>query len=261
MPACTVDHSLTPLLRLPGELLNKIYRLALVCPTPLTSYTVSIPIEDHKQNGDVYLKRQRTTAYPEAPGLLHTCSKIYGEASSIFWAENTFSFNLGRERLAERGNILRWLEGRNGFYLTSIKLHFSLDYTWARKTAPSKAGSLHIRCARLEVAYSRRDEVGYETWFYWAVDLTLAGALTTQCTCVLQRDLKCIAGFAGAAVAADRFEQRYLPSLDIRATEEYRSWPQFVERCAVCDKPKKEAMRGRYCWVTQKDLPVAEGEV
>lgn len=261
MPPRTAGYRRMPLLRLPGELLNKIYRLVLVSPTPFISYTLSVPVEEHNQYGDLLLGSQRTSAYPELPGLLLTCSKVFREASPIFWAENTFVFNLGRERLAETGHVSKWLKRQRDFKLTSIKLHFSLDYNYGSKALPSRAASLHISCERLEQPYF---EVGnlaaFPVLHHWDVDLTPGGALAHQCTCVLQRDLRLIASIAGAASAADEFELRYLPSLDIRATEGYRSWPQFEERCAICEKPKKEGMRGKYYWVAEEDVPVRAEE-
>lgn len=145
--------------------------------------------------------------------------------------------------------------------MTSVKLHFSVDYAWARKTAPSRAGSLHIRCMHYELPFEGIDEHNEsDMWSDWCVYLTFGGALPAQCTCVLERDLSDIAGLVGAADAAGRFEKRYLPSLDIRPSDEYRTRPRFEERCGICDRPKKQAIRGRYLWVTTEDVPVNEGE-
>lgn len=70
----TQSDDRSPLLRLPAELRNDIYRFALVA------------------SGDIIIKAGLTP--PPEPGLLATCRKIRSEALSIYYEENRFSFGI-----------------------------------------------------------------------------------------------------------------------------------------------------------------------
>ncbi|KAI9673766.1 MAG: hypothetical protein M1829_004003 [Trizodia sp. TS-e1964] len=72
------DNSTFDLLSLPGEILNRIYRLAVVSPLPI-----------YLTAGEFYYQT------PLSPGLLRTCRRIHAEASELFYAENTFICNVG----------------------------------------------------------------------------------------------------------------------------------------------------------------------
>lgn len=64
----------SPLLSLPPEMRNRIYRFALV------------------EEDDIEIPSGGP--FPSDPPLLRTCSQIRGEAISIFYLENTFSFTI-----------------------------------------------------------------------------------------------------------------------------------------------------------------------
>jgi hypothetical protein len=66
-------------LKLPGELRNTIYRLVLITGQPV--------------NLNQFLYNNNSATFKSEYGLLQVCSEIRAEASSIFWAENTFTFN------------------------------------------------------------------------------------------------------------------------------------------------------------------------
>ncbi|KAK5137729.1 hypothetical protein LTR08_007300 [Meristemomyces frigidus] len=88
----------TPLLKLPAELLNTIYELAISNEKP-------IYIEDR----DV----------AKTPALLHTCQQTRNDASPIYYGQNTFIGTIGREyHPYGRRRVNSWIFGWRGWLST-----------------------------------------------------------------------------------------------------------------------------------------------
>lgn len=87
----------SPLLSLPPEIRNKIYRYALVRDEPLdlwphkwTKANENIkpasPLKTRHQESLEYVRKEMAT------GLLGTCRQVYNEAHMFFWGDNHFKF-------------------------------------------------------------------------------------------------------------------------------------------------------------------------
>lgn len=77
------DAEGSPLLRLPAELRNMIYRQALIGPQPLMTDTIAF----------------------QEPPLLLTCKEIRSEAAPLFFAENTFRVSTDEYKITA---YLKW---------------------------------------------------------------------------------------------------------------------------------------------------------
>ncbi|KAL9128224.1 MAG: hypothetical protein Q9217_003070 [Psora testacea] len=91
----------SPLLALPPELRNKIYRYALLRDEPIDLWphkwtkpdTIDQPsctaltLKVRHQESLRYVRKEMAT------GLLGTCSQVYDEATNLFWGENHFRFS------------------------------------------------------------------------------------------------------------------------------------------------------------------------
>ncbi|KAI4661574.1 uncharacterized protein J4E78_004363 [Alternaria triticimaculans] len=81
-----LNHDNSPLLQLPGELRNRIYKFVLHYHLPIY---VDIPaLEDEHGNSVPRENTRRMLA------LLYTCRQIHSEASMMYYALNTFQFEL-----------------------------------------------------------------------------------------------------------------------------------------------------------------------
>ena len=93
----------TPLLDLPGEIREKIYRYALTKPEPINLWPNSfhpymIGDSDRERRSSTLraVRNQHDLLYVRkemATGLLGTCRMVYDEAAYYFWSENTFRFS------------------------------------------------------------------------------------------------------------------------------------------------------------------------
>ncbi|KAI4706261.1 hypothetical protein J4E89_008995 [Alternaria sp. Ai002NY15] len=81
-----LNHDNSPLLQLPGELRNRIYKFVLHYHLPVY---IDIPaLEDEHGNSVPRENTRRMLA------LLYTCRQVHSEASMMYFALNTFQFEL-----------------------------------------------------------------------------------------------------------------------------------------------------------------------
>lgn len=74
------EEEVSPFLKLPGEIKNRIYRLVAVRETPIQLTS--------QPKADESLLR----SYPRPPGLMLACRTTYDELREIYYEENTFHF-------------------------------------------------------------------------------------------------------------------------------------------------------------------------
>ena len=97
--ARTQSQLQSPLLRLPPEIRNKIYWLALVRDRPIdlwphkwvTTEKAGLPAPS-----DLKIRHQDSLEYVRkemATGLLGTCRKVWNESHMLFWGDNRFKFS------------------------------------------------------------------------------------------------------------------------------------------------------------------------
>lgn len=78
--ADAIEGELSPFLKLPGEIKNRIYRYVAVRETPVQ--LTSQPKADESS----------LRSYPRPPGLMLACRITYDELREIYYEENTFHF-------------------------------------------------------------------------------------------------------------------------------------------------------------------------
>ena len=101
----------SPLLRLPPEIRNKIYRLVLVREEPIDLWphkwtasesvradrdTIRSLIRSRRGVGGLKVRHQESLEYVRkqmGTGLLGTCTQVFNEASGLFWSTNRFRFS------------------------------------------------------------------------------------------------------------------------------------------------------------------------
>lgn len=112
------------LLNLPGEIRNQIYRYLYVWKEPLHAKYRPI-IKPHKGTVEPAVKR-----FPREPALALVCKQLRREATSLFYAENTFIFASSAGAQSSRAqsmtkptNLDRWMMAST---LTSSLTHIEL---------------------------------------------------------------------------------------------------------------------------------------
>ncbi|KAL9100283.1 MAG: hypothetical protein Q9163_004328 [Psora crenata] len=97
----TKNQLQSPLLALPPELRNKIYRYALVRDEPIDLWphrwtksdaadqpsSTALALKVRHQESLQYVRKEMAT------GLLGTCRQVYDEAAMLFWGDNSFRFS------------------------------------------------------------------------------------------------------------------------------------------------------------------------
>ena len=151
-PRCRVKGQLqSPLLALPPEIRQKIYRLVLIRDKPIDLWphkwvrkedveTGEGSLRNTPRTGSLKVRRQEDLEYVRKEmsiGLLGTCTQVYQEAALLFWAENRFRFS-GRSG---------W-QGLLRFFLTigpdarsrirKIDVHAPVYMRWPQKDSDNK---------------------------------------------------------------------------------------------------------------------------
>jgi hypothetical protein len=103
----------SPLLNLPPELRNIIYREVLVSDEPIEANLSC---------------RGTTTRLGVRQGLLQICRQIHEEAHDIFWSENRFHFTSPNYTVREVDNLLRRVDCRKAAPVTNLTIELQCYY-------------------------------------------------------------------------------------------------------------------------------------
>ena len=158
----TSEHNQFRLLRLPAELRNRIYHLAVVNEKPLDI---------------VHHKRYRRAKAPQQPALASTSKQLREEVLPIFYGGNSFVLDTVGDIIQDFEGVVRAWTKACGSYLPHIKsIGVSAHYDHAAQDYEESGAFQSLAC------YLTVTLLGAGDW----VEIWLGGDLEDQCICSLE---------------------------------------------------------------------------
>ncbi|KAI4953036.1 hypothetical protein J4E86_006575 [Alternaria arbusti] len=149
----------SPLLKLPGELRNKIYELALSSPSPLYLHSPEAPrqVVRHSENLGALGTPSPVKRYVEFNMLKYVNRQLYSETAGLDFKYNSFKIKLGRPKPAQDGQDTEILRGPRVCKASQVK--FDRGYLDDISKSASSQGQ------RLEIIWQHAIDLWEDAWW------------------------------------------------------------------------------------------------
>ncbi|KAI4607599.1 hypothetical protein J4E83_009496 [Alternaria metachromatica] len=149
----------SPLLKLPGELRNKIYELVLTSPSPLYLHSPEAPrqVVRHSENLGALGTPSPVKRYVEFNMLKYVNRQLYSETAGLDFKYNSFKIKLGRPKPAQDGQDTEILRGPRVCKASQVK--FDRGYLDDISKSASSQGQ------RLEIIWQHAIDLWEDAWW------------------------------------------------------------------------------------------------